>query len=123
MRSRQGERGAGWVGTIFWLAVLGAMGYAGLNVVPTYIAHYTLADRVNEVARSPRNRSDDQLRTDIYRSAAEQKLDRYIDKRGIEIRTSEVGRRITLSYDVELQILPGWKRNFHFDIESDQPII
>ena len=123
MRSRQGESGGGWVGTVFWLAVVAALGYAGWHVMPTIVGHYALKDAVAELARTPRhNNPDDKIRDMVMKAAAEERLDRYIEKGSIQISTTEVARRIAFSYEAELDVLPGYKRVFHFEIEADQPI-
>ena len=50
-------------------------------------------------------------------------MDGWIHRDSFNISTVETGRRITVVYDREAEILPGWKHTFSFNKQVDQPLI
>jgi hypothetical protein len=123
MRDRTREHGKGALSSIIWLAGLAAVVYAVLNVGPPFIANWNVTDKMNEVARLPKGlNTDDRLRELIMKTVREEGLDPYIKPQAFQIQTLESSRRITLAYDREIKVLPGYTRNFHFTGQADQPI-
>lgn len=121
--SERNERGEGRLGTFVWLIIFGAMCLAGYNVLPTYIGHYNLADKCNEIARSSLSVNDERIVELCWKAAVENKLDRYLTKKDFKVKTEGHNRRINAAYEVTLEVLPGWKKTFQFTIEADQPIV
>lgn len=118
------ERGEGRLGSFIWLIGIAAVIYAAWNIVPIYVANYTLADKVNQAARTPRGAvKDDQIADMIMKDVRENNLDPYIQKSCFQIQTLETARRITCSYERTEKILPGITHTFHFTISADQPLI
>jgi len=122
---RTRERGDSRISTMIFFALLIAFGIAAWNLIPVYYAHYDFTDKVEEVCRTPRYkaRTDDILIDMLMKQARADHLDPYIGPRNFEIRTSETYRQISVYYEREVQILPGWKRLFKFDYTSEQPLI
>jgi deoxyribose-phosphate aldolase len=59
---RHAEQGEGRIGSLLFLVVLAAAGYAAWNVAPLYIANYSMKDKMLEVARQPRSTNDEKVR-------------------------------------------------------------
>jgi hypothetical protein len=119
-----GQRGEGKLSGIIWLVVLAAVAYAGWNVGPVYIANYSLVDKMNEIARLPRSNPDQKLQDMLYKQGVvEFGLQLYLARDSFKVQTYEGGRTITCEYDREAEVLPGWKKTFHFENKADQPLI
>jgi hypothetical protein len=118
------ERGDGKLGAILWLAFFVLIVYAIWNVAPVYIQHYALVDKTNELARAPKwNHPDDRIYDLLMKYVREERLDAYVQRNSFSISTLETSRRITLGYNREAQILPGWKHTFKFTNQVDQPLV
>jgi hypothetical protein len=119
-----GERGASKLSAILWLAVLAATVWVIFNVAPVYYDHYNLVDKMNELARAPRwSHNDDRIYQMLLQFARQERIDGYVHRNSFTISTAETGRRISVAYDREAEILPGWKHTFSFSKEVDQPLI
>jgi hypothetical protein len=118
------EAGEGRFGTIVGLLLLAAVAFAAWNVVPVYYANYDFADKMNEIARTPRYRAtDDKIMDLLMKEAAEQRIHAYLNRQGCRVETQEAYRRINCAYEREVEILPGWKHVFKFQNRADQPLI
>ena len=118
------EKGEARLSSIMWLIALIAFGYAVWNVAPTYIAGYNLVDKMNEMARAPKyNHPDEKILDLLMKEVRERRLEKWIVRSDFKVNTYENSRRIDVEYDVPLEVLPGYKRTFHFKHEVDQPII
>jgi hypothetical protein len=122
---RRGERGEGNFSTIVAFALLIAVGLACWNVIPVYYTHYDFADKVEEICRMPRYkaRTDEALMNMLMKDVRDHELDQWITPQNFQITTSDTYRRITVSYDRDVKVLPGWTRTFHFDYTTEQPLI
>ena len=126
---RTSERGEGRLSAFIFFALLIAAGLAAWNLIPVYYAHYDFTDKVEEICRTPRYQlrrtvSEEQaLREMLMEEVRERRLGQWIKPRNIRISGTEHSRQIQVSYDREVEILPGWKRVFHFDYTADQPLI
>ena len=124
MRPRN-ERGEGNLSTLVFLAIVIAAGYAAWNVAPVYLDHYSFVDKVNEICRTPRYKAptDERVMDMLMKEVRERRIDTWIRPQSFKISTTETSRRINLSYEREAQVLPGWKKVFKFDFQSDQPLV
>jgi hypothetical protein len=124
MRADGGERGEGKLSAILWLAFFAAVAYAIFHVGPVYYAHYNLVDKMNELARAPKwSHPDDKIGDMLMKYVREERLDSYIRRNSFSISTVDTGRRITVDYSREAEILPGWKHTFAFNKQVEQPLI
>jgi hypothetical protein len=118
------ERGEGKLGSLFGLAFFAAAALAVWNVAPVYIDDFALKDKMNEIARAPRGtNTDEKVADQLMRYVREERMDRFVQRPMFKISTLETSRRITLYYQREAQILPGWKHIFAFHNQVDQPLI
>lgn len=123
MRVRS-EKGEGKLSGLLWLVAFAGLAYAAWNVAPVYFANYSLQDRMIEVARLGRGMNPDEKILDILmKEVRELDLSPYVQRSDFRIMTEEQRRRIWVAYDREAQVLPGWRKNFNFKIEADQPLV
>lgn len=121
---RKGERGAAQLSSIISLVAVIAVAWAAWNVGPMYFENYDFADKVNEIARTPKYRAtDEKIREMLTKEIRERRLEGYIARENIIIMTTETSRRIEISYERTGKVLPGWERTFEFNINADQPLI
>lgn len=120
----ESERGEGKLGSVIGLAFLVAVLWAAWNVIPVYFANYSLDDRLVELARLPKyNNTDDDIMRQIVKSAAEYRIEEYVNAKTCRIATQEHRRTIACDYTREVQILPGWNYKFHFTPMAEQPLL
>ena len=118
------ETGEGGIQGFIWLALFALMLYAGWNVIPIYVANYNLADKVNQIARSPRGMvKDEQILDLLMKEVRENNLDPFIEKSCFHVTTLETARRINCEYERTEKVLPGVAHTFHFTLSADQPLI
>lgn len=123
MRNRS-EKGEGKLSGLIWLAAFAALGYAAWNIVPVYFANYSLQDKMIEVARLGRGQNPDEKILDILmREVRDLDLSSYVQRSNFRILTEQHQRRIWVEYQRESEVLPGWKKNFSFKIEVEQPLV
>ena len=123
MRLRS-EKGEGRLSSIIWLLALVGFAWATWHVGPVYFAGYSLVDKMNEMARAAKyNHPDEKILDTLMKEVRERRLDQWIVRSDFKVNTFDNSRRIAVEYDVPIEVLPGWKRNFHFKHEVDQPII
>jgi RecA-family ATPase len=124
---RTSERGEGKLGGLILLVVVLAVGLAAWNVVPVYYDHYDFVDKVNEICRAPRHVTrkggDETIMKMLMDEVEKRQLGEWIGPENFKISTTERGRTIDLYYEREAEILPGWKKNFVFEYQADQPLI
>ena len=125
MRTNEGgERGEGRLGSIIGLVVFAAAALAAWNVVPLYIADYTFADKLNELARLNRyQHNDERIMEQVMREASKQRIDTYLTRQGCKIMTRETSRTIDCEYKRTVDVLPGWRHTFKFTPSADQPLL
>ena len=118
------EKGEARLSSFVWLVVLIGFGYAVWHVGPVYFAGFSLADKMNEMARVARyNNPDEKIVDTLMKEVRERRLDQYIPRSAFKVQTYEGSRRISVEYDVPVDVLPGFKKTLHFKHEADQPII
>jgi hypothetical protein len=122
---RRDERGEGRLGSIVMLIIVVAAVYAGFHVAPVYMDHYSFADKINEIARTPRYRAptDEKVLDLLMKEVRERQMGDWIGRENFVINTTEVNRRIRLSYERQAEILPSWTYTFRFNVDADQPLV
>ena len=113
--TQRSETGRGRLSSLFWLAVFVALGYAAWHVGPVYYANYMLNDKLEEIARTPRGGHVDEIIAKGIRDALQEtKLQEYLRPTDFKIATGEYSRTITVEYEREAKVLPGWPHTFRF---------
>lgn len=117
------EKGEGKLGTLVGLVLFVGVILAIWNVGPVFWADYNFKDKLNEIARVGRHRSDEDVLRMVMREVSENKLEPYINSKTCKINTLETRRTILCEYDRTVQILPGFQHTFHFRDDADQPLL
>jgi hypothetical protein len=122
---RTKERGEGKLGGLIALVLLLAVGLAAWHVVPVYYDHYDLADKVNEICRTPKYkaRTDEIIKDMLMREVSNRRMTQWIGPESFTISTTDTSRQCRLYYEREVEVLPGWKKVIKFDLLADQPLI
>jgi hypothetical protein len=103
--------------------VLAALGHGALRVLPPYVAHHGLHDRVEEIARMPVTGDAPQLRSALMQAVEQQRLGAFIRDGDFRIESRQASRRIVCRYRVPVEILPGRTRMLDFHIDVEQPVL
>jgi hypothetical protein len=117
------EKGEGRIGTIIGLVLFVGVVLAIWNLAPVFWADYNFKDKLNEIARVGRHKSDDDVLRMIMHEVSENKLEGFITGHTCKINTLETRRTILCEYDRTVQILPGFSKTFHFRDDADQPLL
>lgn len=117
------EKGEGRLGSIVGLVFFLAVILAIWNVGPVFWADYNFADKLNEIARVGRHKSDDDIVHMIMHEVSENRLEGFITPQTCKITTMETRRTIRCEYNRTVEILPGFKHTFHFKDDADQPLL
>jgi len=119
-----GERGEGKLGSIIGFLVMAAIGIAIWNVFPLYWNAYNFQDKMIETARTPSyNCKDECIMDKLMKSARENNIDDYLKPSQCKISTADHNRRIKCEFEIEKQVVPGYKKTFRFAPEADQPLL
>jgi hypothetical protein len=118
------ERGRGRISTLFWLAVLAAVIYAGINAGPAYLADFRFQDKIQEIARMARSREGDgPVQERVKEAIRDNDLDDFLTIGGCTVRTTETSRTIACAYEREVKYLPGVIRTTRFSPKATAPIL
>ena len=117
------ERGEGRLGTLVGLVLFVGVVLAIWNLAPVFWADYNFKDKLNEIARVGRHRSDEDVMRMIMHEVSENRLEAFINSRTCKINTLETRRTIRCEYNRTVQILPGFNHTFNFKDEADQPLL
>jgi len=117
------ERGEGRLGTLVGLVLFVGVVLAIWNLAPVFWADYNFKDKLNEIARVGRHRSDEEVMRMIMHEVSENRLEAFINSRTCKINTLETRRTIRCEYNRTVQILPGFNHTFNFKDEADQPLL
>jgi len=111
-----GERGGARFSTIVSIALFAVFALAMYNVLPVYIADYTLHDEMIQIARRPDigNEPGKETVDRLMEQVRELELEGYISANQIKVNKRGGSRQIVVSYAREVTILPNWTRTFEF---------
>lgn len=120
---RKSESGRGRFSSLFWLAVLAAVLYAVWNVGPLYYWNYMLKDQMEQLARTPLGpRADAVVEKGIADALRECDLREHLSVSDFKVTFGEGSRTISVEYEREANILPGWPRVFRFSIKAQSRV-
>lgn len=122
---RENERGETQLTGIISLLAIVALAWAAWNIAPLFFEHYDFQDKVNEICRTPRYKAqtDEKIIDMVMKEVRERRLDEFIARTQISVRTTDTSRQITIGYERTANPLPGWEKTFEFTIKADQPLI
>jgi hypothetical protein len=118
------EKGGARLSTIVSLALFAVFAVAMFNVLPVYIADYSLNDEMIQIARRPNigNEPEKETIDRVMDEVIDLELDEYINPSQIKVTKRAATRQIRLSYSREVTILPNWTRTFSFDHDVNERI-
>ncbi|HVQ29834.1 MAG TPA: hypothetical protein VMV21_09660, partial [Vicinamibacteria bacterium] len=67
--------------------------------------------------------TDEKVIDMVMKEVRERRLDEFIGRSQISVRTSDTSRQINITYERVAKPLPGWEKTFEFTIKADQPLI
>jgi len=120
----KGERGGARFSTIVSIALFAVFAMAMYNVLPVYIADYTLHDEMIQIARRPDigNEPEKETIDRVMEQVRELALEGYISANQIKVSKRGGTRQIVISYAREVKILPNWTRTFEFNHDVTERI-
>jgi hypothetical protein len=122
---RDKERGETQFSGVISLLAIVALAWAAWNIGPLYYEHYDFQDKVNEICRTPKYKAntDEKVIDLVMKEVRERRLDEFIARSNILVRTTDFSRQITITYERTAKPLPGWEKTFEFTIKADQPLV
>jgi predicted membrane protein len=113
-RIRGGQRGAGRLKAVLWLAILVSMVYVGIRVVPILYSEYLFQDAMQNTARfaSVNRQTVEDIRASLLKEAKLEDLP--VRPEDIHVESEAGNVRISASYSVtvDLQVYQ-WTLNFN----------
>lgn len=95
---------------------------AGLVIAPHYVAHLQLRDDVARASRTP-TKDDSLVHERIMSAVRERGRESFVIPQAIQIELSGRMRRVEFSYDVPLELLPGWRPRLRFRVRVEEPVM
>jgi hypothetical protein len=112
--SRDTQRGAGRLKAIIWLAIIIAMIYVGVKVIPILVNEYELTDGMENIARfaTVNRQSPAQIKDAVLKEA--QKDDVQLDSKDVKAESVNGNVRIEADYSVTVDLMVyQWTLDFH----------
>jgi type II secretory pathway pseudopilin PulG len=113
---RQRQRGMTFIGLLCILALVGAIGYAGVRLVPVYINYMKLARTMESAATEFKGEAADLagVRKSIDRHWAIEDITG-VDQKDIEITRDDGGLQLHVAYDDTVPYIANISLSVHFD--------
>lgn len=113
---RRDERGMTFIGLLCILVLVGAIGYAGVRLVPVYLNYMKLARTMESAASEFKGEAADL-------SGVRKSLDRHwaieditgVDQKDIEITRDDKGLQLHVVYDDAVPYIANISLSVHFD--------
>jgi hypothetical protein len=116
------ERGGSKLKTLFALAIVAALVFAAIKIVPVYVTNYQLQDSMQEEATfaSVNRKSADQIKTDMEKRL--ENLGISVDPSTIEVSSFGGNVQISLEYTIPVD-LTVYQLQLHFHPQADNASI
>jgi Flp pilus assembly protein TadD len=102
--------------------LVAAVAYAAWVMLPPYLTHYLLRDRIVQIARAPLT-DDRDVHDRLAHAAREYGLEDQLPEGACEVSTRPNWRTIACRYQVRVRLLPGLERTLHFRIRVEEPYL
>lgn len=118
---RMKERGGSKLNTLITLAIVGAMVFAAVKIVPVYVANYQFQDSIESESRFalagyPKKSVDD-IRDDVFKKA--QDLGIPAKEEDIQVTVNDSAVDIGLDYTVLIDLaVYQWNKQFHVHADN-----
>lgn len=124
MRSawRKGEKGGSRLKTLFALAIVFALVFAAIKIVPIYVTNYQLQDTMQEEATfaSVNRKSADDIKADLEKKLTN--LGIQVDPKDIQVSAYSGNVQISLEYTIPVD-LTVYQLQLHFHPQADNTSI
>jgi len=121
LSTRSRERGGSKLNLVFTLFILGAMAFAGIKIVPIYLANYQLQDSVESESRFALTgypkRSVEDIRSDILKKAQELGIPAKPEDIHVEVSNGSVDIGLDYSVLIDLSVYQ-WNKQFHVHADN-----
>ena len=107
---------------ILVLIVAAVLVHAAWVAVPAYFRHYSFTDDVAQIGRAA-VKDDRQVLERLMHAVREHGLEARIREESFHIESGSKWRRIECSYEVPLQILPGFEHKMRFRLGVEEPFL
>src|SRR6266481_2969916 len=113
---RRHERGMTFIGLLCILALVGAIGYAGVRLVPVYLNYMKLARTMESAASEFKGEASslDGVRKSLDRHWAIEDITA-VDQKDIEITKDDNGLQLHVAYDDTVPYIANVSLSVHFD--------
>ncbi|SFF55273.1 protein of unknown function [Fontimonas thermophila] len=100
MHTRNRQRGLGWFGLLFVLAVVAFVAIVVVKCLPIYLNQMKIASSINKVAADPGNGQAEigELRKDLQRYWDIEDI-KYLEPRDVKIKRTQSGRFLSYEYE------------------------
>jgi predicted membrane protein len=114
----RGEKGGSRLKTVMALAILFAMVFCGIKIVPIYVNNYELQDSINQEATyaSVNRKTADDIRADLQKKL--QDINVAVDPASIQVSSFQGNVKISLEYTVPVD-LAVYQLQLHFHPHAD----
>jgi hypothetical protein len=119
---RRGEKGGSRLKTLFVLALVFAMVYSAIKIVPIYVTDYQLQDTMQEEATfaSINRKSADDIKADLEKKLTN--LGIQVDPKDIQVSAYSGNVQISLEYTIPVD-LTVYQLQLHFHPQADNTSI
>jgi len=110
----RGQRGAGRLKNIIWLAVFASIIYVGVMVIPILVSEYEFQDAMQTVARfaSANRQTADDIKASLVKEAKSEDIP--IQPEDIHVESQAGNVRISANYSVTVDLhVYQWTLNFN----------
>jgi len=106
--NRIAQRGGSKLNTLITLAILGAMGFVAVKIVPVYVANYEFQDSIESESRFalagyPKKSVDD-IRDDVFKKIQDLGIPAKEDDIQVTVDNSDVDIGLSYSVPINLQV-------------------
>lgn len=104
------------------LAVVALALRAVLLVTPHYLVHFQLRDDVVRACRTA-TKDDSLVHERVMSAVRERGREPYVDAAAIVIEMQGRLRRVEFTYDVPVEVIPGWRPAVRFRVRVEEPVL
>jgi len=119
-QTRQWQRGSGRLKAVVWTAVLAAMVYVGIKVVPILFSEYQFTDAIQNTARfaTVNRQSEADIKTSLVKEAEKDEIP--VRPEDIAVHAANGNVQIEAAYSVTVDLgVYQWTLNFHPSVRNN----
>jgi hypothetical protein len=119
-QTRERQRGSGRLQAVVWTAILVAMVYVGIKVVPILFSEYQFTDAIQNTARfaTVNRQSETDIKTSLVKEAEKDAIPVRAEDIAVHAQNGNVQIEAAYSVTVDLGVYQ-WTLNFHPSVRND----